>query len=60
MTDYQRKVLADIAEPGSQPGLSWGAAMGAALEYLRGNGYITRGSDPRITDKGRDALAEGA
>ena len=56
MTDHERKVLAEIAEPGSQKDLSWGAAMGAALEFLRASGYVTTGPTPRITAKGREAL----
>lgn len=37
---------------------AWGAAVGAALEVLRGSGYVTRSG--QITDKGRQALAEYA
>ena len=56
MTPYKRKVLREIAEPGSVEGLSWGAAMSVVLEWLQGQGYVTRGSHPQITDKGREAL----
>ena len=56
MTPYEREVLKEIAEPGSVEGLSWGAAMSVVLEWLQGQGYVTRGSHPQITDKGREAL----
>jgi hypothetical protein len=56
MAPYEREVLKEIAEPGSVEGLSWGAAMGEALEWLQGQGYATRGSRPQITGKGREAL----
>lgn len=58
MTDYDRKVLGEIAEPGSQEGLSWGAAMSVALEFLQGRGYVTKGTQPQITEAGRDALKD--
>jgi hypothetical protein len=56
MTEYDRRVLAEIAEPGSQEGLAWGAAMSVSLEYLRGKGYVTRSTTPQITGAGREAL----
>ena len=56
MTPYERDVLREIAAPGSVEGLSWGAAMSVALECLQARGYVTRGSHPQITDKGREAL----
>ena len=56
MTPYERDVLEEIADPGSVKGLSWGAAMSVALECLQARGYVTRGSRPQITDKGREAL----
>jgi hypothetical protein len=56
MTPYERNVLREIAEPGSGKDLRWGAAMGETLEWLQGQGYVTRGSRPQITGKGREAL----
>jgi hypothetical protein len=56
VTDYDRKVLGEIAEPGSQEGLTWGAAMSVSLEYLQGRGYMTKGMQPEITEAGREAL----
>ena len=56
MTPYERDVLEEIAKPGSVKGLSWGAAMSVVLEWLQGQGYVTRGGHPKITDKGREAL----
>jgi len=32
------------------------AAMGAAVGYLQGIGYLTRGANVQITDAGREAL----
>jgi hypothetical protein len=56
MTPYKRNVLREIAEPGSVEGLRWGAAMSVVLEWLQGQGYVTRGARPQITGKGREAL----
>lgn len=39
--------------------LMWGAAMGEAIEQLRGGGYIRReGVNHVITEKGKAALEE--
>lgn len=43
------------------PGLAWGAAMGAGIEYLHESGYVTRKRAARglvyeINDKGRAAI----
>ena len=56
MTPYERDVLEEIAEPGSVKGLRSGAAIMVALECLQARGYVTRGSHPQITDKGREVL----
>lgn len=58
MTNFERKVLKEIAHPGSEEELIWGAAMSEALGYLQGSGYVTRGSAPQITEAGRMALTE--
>jgi hypothetical protein len=56
MTPYERDVLEEIAEPGSVEGLRAGLGIMVALEWLQGQGYVTRGPYPKITDKGREAL----
>ena len=56
MTPYERDVLEEIAEPGSVKGLRAGAAIMVALECLQARGYVTRGPQPQITDKGQEAL----
>lgn len=59
---FEFRVLAML--DGSGPSIPWGSAVGAALDYLKGNGYVeilNDGSGPieyLITDKGRAALAE--
>jgi hypothetical protein len=58
LTTFDREILREIADPGSVGGLSWGAAMGVSLEWLQGQGYVTRGPFAQVTDKGREALAE--
>lgn len=59
MTQYERDILQEIDKPGSVPNLMWGVAMSAALGFLQGSGYLTRGSQPRLTDKGKSALEGG-
>ena len=40
-------------------GVKWGAAMGAALEFLEGSGYVQRfAGNYLITEKGKDALEQ--
>jgi len=54
-TDYEIKILRHLN--GEQfDDLSWGGAMGACVEFLQGSGYATRGSNVKITDKGKDLL----
>ena len=55
ITSFEAEVLAMM--DGSGPALSWGAAMGATLEFLSGVGLCTRGPNYQITDKGKAALA---
>jgi hypothetical protein len=53
LCDYEMKVLRECAGE-RVPGLSWGAAMGAALDALSGNGLIERvGIRYEATKKGR-------
>jgi len=58
MIPYETRILREIAVPDSQEGLRWGAAMSEALSYLQGNGYVTRGTRPQVTEKGRAWLSE--
>ena len=56
MTDFERKILRHLNGE-DVPGLTWGAAMGVAIEWLEDNGYIRNNSgDYEITDTGRAAL----
>jgi hypothetical protein len=57
LCDYELKVLRECAGE-RVPGLSWGTAMGAALESLSGNGLVERiGTRYEATKKGRVQLA---
>lgn len=55
-TDFELKVLLELSgEP--QVGMMWGAAMTIALEWLKGNGYVSfHGHSYDLTRKGRDFL----
>ena len=56
MTDYERDIMRHLNGE-DVPGLSWGAAMGEALEFLRGDGYVRqRAGRYELTDEGRRAL----
>lgn len=60
LVDYELQVLRCV-NGADVPGLKWGAAMGEAVEYLRGAGYLSKsrvdgGTKYTITDKGRAAL----
>ena len=52
--EYEVKVLRELN--GEKMGLSWGAAMGAAIEFLREDGYASGYSQIGITQKGKDYL----
>ncbi len=52
LCEFELEILRECA--GAKPASAWGAAVGAALGYLEGNGYIDVGC--RLTDKGRRAL----
>jgi hypothetical protein len=54
MTEYDIQILAECA--GLKPAQKWGAAVGACLEYLGGNGYIDSRGKP--TELGWKALAD--
>lgn len=54
LCDYEVEILRECA--GEIPARPWGAAVGAALEALRGNGYVDRTG--HVTAKGRQYLAE--
>lgn len=59
--DHELEILRECA--GLKPARSWGAAVGAALEVLRGRGFVDLSG--RATDKGlrfleqRGELASG-
>jgi len=56
MTDYEKKILRHLNGE-DVPDLSWGAAMGEAIGFLKGDGYVRRvGNKYEITDAGRAAL----
>jgi hypothetical protein len=48
---FELEILRECA--GEKPSRPWGAAVGAAREYLRGAGYI---DSDGVTDKGRALL----
>jgi predicted methyltransferase len=55
VSEFELKVLREVnGEP--QEGLQWGAAMSAAIEFLQADGLVTRGSDIRITEKGKKLI----
>lgn len=51
LTEYEITILREVN--GDQPARTWGAAVGAALESLRGSGYISGG---QVTPKGQALL----
>ena len=52
LNEYEIELLRKIDRGES---IEWGAAVGQALETLRGHGYVTR---THITEAGKRALAE--
>lgn len=55
LSDYEIKLLKMLR--GDQvTGLGWGAAMGAAIEFLREDGFVKGFSKIEITQKGKDYL----
>jgi hypothetical protein len=36
----------------------WGAWFGACVEFLQGGGFVTRGQDWKLTQKGKDFLRD--
>jgi len=60
--EYEIKILRYLNGEAA-PDLLWGAAMGAAVEFLLEGGYVTLTRTPgvvmySITDKGRAALTQ--
>lgn len=53
---YELQILRECA--GERPPSEWGSAVGAALGFLKGSGYIDRVGKP--TEKGRKALEQKA
>ncbi|MES2384488.1 MAG: hypothetical protein V4593_08060 [Pseudomonadota bacterium] len=60
LCDFEYQVLAML--DGSGPAMPWGAAVGAALGFLKGSGYVALAGGVRytITERGRAALAARA
>lgn len=56
MFETEVKVLRTLGGDDQLDG--WGAAVSAALEFLQGSGFATRGSDPKPTEKGWAKLKE--
>lgn len=55
LSSYEVKVLRELnGEP--QSDISWGAAMGVAIEYLRDDGLVSGYTDIKITEAGRKYL----
>lgn len=54
MTEFELKILRECAD--QLPASPWGAAIGAAYDSLKGNGYLDR--DGAVTDAGYAYLAE--
>lgn len=54
--EMEIKVLRTLAGDDQLDG--WGGAVSAALGSLRGNGYVSGGSLPMLTDKGWAKLKE--
>ena len=52
------KVLREIHVPGSQKDISWGGAMGLAVESLRGLKLIAGFYELQVTDLGLEILKE--
>ena len=57
LTEYEIALLKDLAGEPHDKALRWGAAMGEAIGYLKGAGYVSLDDDGvyRITDKGVEA-----
>jgi hypothetical protein len=58
LTNHELKILREIA--GLEPVSEWGAWVGACLESLAENGYITRKFGGKLTVKGHRILRETA
>ncbi len=56
LSDYEIKILRYL-NGDDMPDLAWGAAMGAAVEFLAGGGLVTRGPNYFITEKGKAFIA---
>lgn len=55
MTDYEFKLLRHVGGEQIEE-LRSGAAMWAALDFLREDGYVTGGPIVKLTDKGKEYL----
>lgn len=61
LSDYDRDILR-MLNGEKVEGLAWGAAMGAAIGFLRGDGFVRQSVKDgaivyEITDAGRTALS---
>lgn len=56
LTDHELKILREVA--GLLEPSGWGAWVGACLEHLRSQGYITKLFGGSFTPKGRAYLSE--
>lgn len=56
-TEYEIRLLRELVT-GEPQGLTWGAAMSVAVEYLSEAGYLTRGPKYEATQKARDFIAQ--
>lgn len=57
LCDFEIELLRSMA--GEKPGQPWGAAIGAALGFLKGSGYVTSNNGAySVTDAGRAVLKE--
>lgn len=55
LCDYEISLLRELVT-GVPQDLSWGAAMSVSIEYLSGSGYLTRGPNYKVTQKGIDFI----
>ena len=55
LTEHEIQILEEVA--GIRPISRWNALVGASLEALYGNGFITAPLCGKITQKGKDYLA---
>ena len=57
LSDYEKQIILEIGGL-PQDELKWGAAMGAAIEFLQEDGLITIGDPCKLTTKGQKVFDE--